>query len=471
MTSRLQPQQESVLDRVPVEIIEAFGRCLDGPSLFASLQVCQRWHQALRPLIWTSITKLQFDHPQFPLNSQCTSEDIVALQRDLVQVRHIEWSCKMFINHRRWGPSMPFIPLEHLSADKMALIFTYTSNLQTLTLDLWEMDTHFSCLEVLNQRTLRRLEIEASRTDCVELDKILPLLSRLEELKLAGSKSSWTTSIPRDKLPLPGTIWKLTKLHIHCWDMVLLQYCPELRELELYWPSQMHLDGPLALRDISTCTKLEALMFTPIDQFPWLPVQDLPELLTSLRGLKRLFFSAHSVEEVEFLCALNGHATLSGNVTAQITENGLGSWRGNENKVLVLPLLEHLSIAIDGVPMNGNNTARLHHAFSLMLKSRPALKTVIVRSFEFDPRELLMEEWACKDLETLSLEFSWTLGELPDEERQGLWRHVYRQIGSLSKLKSLMLWCAGLDKGVDSGMEALAGTSGLERLALSDERL
>ncbi|KAF9945395.1 hypothetical protein BGZ72_001375 [Mortierella alpina] len=349
----------------------------------------------------------------------------------------------------------------------MALLFTYTPNLQTVALELGEMNTYFSCLEALNQRTLRRLELEVSKWECVA-HKMLPLLSGLEELRLTGNTSSWTTSIPRDRLPLPGTIWRLTKLRIHCLDATILQYCPELRELEIYWLRSIP-DDPPALREILTCTKLEALTFRSFDRFPRL--QDLPELLTSLRGLKRLALSAHSVAEVEFLCALDGHATLPGNVAAQMTENSadcLGSWYGNENKVLPLPLLEHLSIAAERLPMNANNSSRLHLALSRILKSRPALKTIVVQGLRFDPRRLSMEDWVCKDLETLSLEFPRSLRVLPDAARQGLWRHVYRQIGSLSKLKSLMLCCADVEIGADSGIEALAEASGLERLALVD---
>ncbi|KAF9982382.1 hypothetical protein BGZ75_006232 [Mortierella antarctica] len=469
MASRLQLQQDPVMDRVPSEIIAAFGHYLNGPSLLASIQVCQRWHQVLRPLIWTSITKRQFSHPQFPLHNQCTPEDIDALHSDLFQVRHIEWSCEVAICYRDLIDGRPTTPLQQLSTDKMALIFTYTPNLETLSLDLWGMDTYFSCLEALNQQTLRKLEIEVSKEEAVVPDKIHPLLSGLEELTLCGRESGWKTFIPQP-LPPPGTIWKLTRLHIYCLDKALLLYCPELRQLELYWPRQDDPEDPLEFQEVLTCTKLETLTFTPLGRFP--RIKDLPQVLTSLRGLKRLTFSAYSVEEVEFLYALDEHAMLpAGQMSAQMTERStksLGSRRGHEDQVLVLPLLEHLKISIENLP-TGNYWSRLHHSLNRILECRPALKTIIVRNFEFDPRELSMEDWACRDLETLSLEFSWTLSTLPGEERVALWRHVFRQLGTLSRLKSLMIWCAGLEMGVDSGIAALAGASGLERLALADE--
>ncbi|KAF9959123.1 hypothetical protein BGZ70_008957 [Mortierella alpina] len=464
MTSTPQLQQDPVMDRVPIEIIEAFGHYLNGPSLLACIQVCQRWHQVLRPLLWTSITKTQFYHPQFPLHSQCTPEDIAALQKDLFQVRHIEWSCKATTNSRRW--QAPRKPTMVVSMDQLHLIFTYTSNLQTLTLHLWGMDTRLACLEALNPRTLRRLEITAAKEECVALDRILPLLSGLKELRLSGRHSSWTPSVSRTSQPPPGTIFKLTRLHIHCLDKALLQYCPELRELELYWPTLSYPHTPLAFREILTCTKLETLTFTPDQGLPL--VQDLPEVLTSLRGLKRLTFAANSVAEVEFLCALD-----AGDMAPQMTErttNGLDSQHGRGEKALVLPLLEYLHItAGEDLPTDDHNLTRLHQWLNLLLGSRPALKTIIVQDLEFDPRELSMENWACKDLEALSLEFSWTLSALPDEERVGLWRRVYRQIGTFSKLKTLMLRCAGLEMGDDSGIEALAGARGLKQLALADE--
>ncbi|CAO3573018.1 unnamed protein product [Mortierella alpina] len=444
-------------------IIEAFGRHLNGSSLLACIQVCQRWHHVLRPLIWTSITKTQFYHPQFPLHSPCTPEGIAALQRDLLQVRHIEWSCSATTNHRRWrAPRNPTMPLP-LAMDQLGLIFTYTSNLQTLTLHLGDMDAHLACLEALSPRTLRRLEIIAVKEECVALDRIIPLVSELKDLRLTG-RHSWTTTISRTSLPPPGTIFKLTRLHIHCLDKALLQYCPELRELELYWPRLNLPDTPLALREILTCTNLETLTFTPDHGLPL--VQNLPEVLTSLRGLKRLTFLANSVAEVEFLCALD-----AGDVASQMTErtaNSLDSQYGNG--VLVLPLLEYLHItAAEVLPTDDHSLARLHHWLNRLLASRPALRTIIVQELEFDPRELFMENWACKNLEALSLEFTWTLSALSDEERVRLWRRAYCQIGTFSKLKALMLRCAGLERGDDSGIEALAGASGLQQLALVDE--
>ncbi|KAF9557172.1 hypothetical protein EC968_007783 [Mortierella alpina] len=472
MTSTRQLQQDSVMDRVPIEIIQAFGQYLNGTSLLASIQVCRHWHHVLRPLLWTSISKWQFYHPQFPLHSQCTPEDIVALQRDLLQVRHIEWSYATAFYERGWrNYGKPTTPLEKLSTDKLALIFTYARNLQTLTLDLLAMDTYFSSLEALNPRSLRRLEIKASREETIILDKILPLLPRLDELRLTGNRSRWTSMSFQNRPSPPGTTWKMTRLRIHCLDTTLLQYCPELRELELYWPSRHPTENRFAFREILTCTKLETLKFLPADAFPQL--RDLPEVLTSLRRLKRLTFSAYSMEDVEFLCALDELPVLPTDpVTAQMTERSAssgGSRHEYKNKAVVLPLLEHLNITMEDLPTDINNSSRLHRRLSLILESRTLLRTIIVRKFEFDPRELFKKDWACKDLEALSLEFSWTLSTLPSEERVGLWRHVYCQIGTLSKLKSLMLWCAGLEMGDDSGIEALAGASGLERLALADE--
>ncbi|KAG0199344.1 hypothetical protein BGX28_007368 [Mortierella sp. GBA30] len=483
----IQKQHTPVMDRMPIEIILTFGRRLDGPSLVSSLLVCRQWYDVLRPLVWFSITKLQWHHVAFPLVIKWTIEHNIPLQENLHLVRHLEW----VPTYQLTGLRKSF--RKQLSQDTLASLFRYTTLLDTLELKI-PRSLFYPSLRTLSElRSLRRLDIEVldppfigGMGSPVNLVQMFPVFSQLEDLNLNGDWYSWTP--PQDhEGPLRPieTSWRMKRLSVDLKYLALSRFCPELRELSLrsVHPALALEKSPISIRHLATCPKLEALEIRSHGHAPLFENQ--VEVLSSLRGLKRLRYYARSIEDVEFLCASDDHVfmptigTYRG-INHSIPDSASGSGvevrSRHKDESLTLPLLEHYEVTSYLSPDNVSQDSRLRRAFSNMLATRPALKTFIVRRTEFDPEELFPElendewqEWVCKDLEILSLEFKWTLHTLPLEERLRLWRPVYRQIGTLSKLKALLIWCTGLEKSPESGIGSLAGASNLARLVLSDE--
>ncbi|KAH7059838.1 hypothetical protein BKA57DRAFT_530387 [Linnemannia elongata] len=58
-TSAASQTSNKLHQRIPSEIIIAFGELLDGPSLVTCFQVCHQWLHVLQPLAWVMITRRQ----------------------------------------------------------------------------------------------------------------------------------------------------------------------------------------------------------------------------------------------------------------------------------------------------------------------------------------------------------------------------------------------------------------------------
>ncbi|KAF9181996.1 hypothetical protein BGZ51_005023 [Haplosporangium sp. Z 767] len=328
------------------------------------------------------------------------------------------------------------------------ILLEQVPNLRSLSFKRLQTLPNTWILQGLGRLTnLIRLEIEVYSV-AIELEPLFPMLSHLEELKLLGS---WFRLDPaRHTGPLlreDKGAWRLKKLTMDRSAILLLWYCPDLRDL------QINQGGPftkatsqISLLPMSTCTDLAILRF-----LSW-PHSRYTNALEVFSGLKKVkSFTSHMCSKwlLDLLCDEDG-----------------------------FPLLEHLELESAGFPtiLTSNIVSQ---SLARILYTRPRLKSFVMHQFQADPMMIFAQQpgmalsqlgWVCRDLETLSLELKWGLNQAREAgQRLNMWswEPIYRQIGQLPKLRSLSIQCNFFDKSIEGGIQQLSGAKELRALSIS----
>ncbi|KAF8943812.1 hypothetical protein BGZ47_005032 [Haplosporangium gracile] len=464
------------MDSMPAELIEAFGQYLDGPSLCSSLRVCRFWFNALSPLIWSHISKTQWHRTGFPIRQVFDAYDDSPLRPRLLQVRHLEWAANSDLK------DVSAITIrKEIARSRLVQLLRMAANIRSLELQMSITADELGLLQSIAElRHLRRLRIEATGLDmfAIRLQDMGNTFSNLETLESTGhwlyiDLSSW-------ERPQGARQWRMERLLVGYYALPILWHCKDLRELEIriFESFGFQRSEKRSLRPLQTCRNLEVLKIHRYSRQDTL--LDLVETIGTLRQLRSLSFSILDFSYFDLLCrpesivpAENDHCYKN----QQQTENKLeqeeeprhSSARppdDDDREDLRLPLLEDLIVISVDV---GDNTFsaidRLAAHFFNILRTRPLLKGFQIQGFSFSPSDIFAQPgqelehgWACLGLETLKLQFKNLDPRKMNskEKRYRIWQPIYRQLGQLTRLKSLMIQCWSLEKGTDVGILELA---------------
>ncbi|KAG0217935.1 hypothetical protein BGX33_009097 [Mortierella sp. NVP41] len=371
-----------------------------------------------------------------------------------------------------------------MSASRLAWLVQRTPNLAILSLK--RQDCGFAPViyqALANLPNLRVLHINIPSnmsTPAIPIEHMFPLFSRLDELHLAGSwyrheKTIEPLSSSQKKAP-----WRLKSLRCVCQDWALTRFCPNLTSFEMTALKHPASTTTISLRFLLECPKLEKVELPSFTRR--LDFVDVAETLRSLKALRSIFLNVHWREEIEFLCSPDMHTgEVQDMATTQLASTPLSSSLSvvagartgqDQDQKFSVPLLEHLHF--------GDVTADLSQQDYLamvrnILKTRVKLKSFDAQNRLVQPAQLFAQPgeedlhgWGCRNLETLKLNLPGSIYVKTEEEQIAFWRPVYRQIGLLPRLKSLVVKCPRLQKSVSCGILNLAGATSLRHLVLRD---
>ncbi|KAK3845776.1 MAG: hypothetical protein J3R72DRAFT_435603 [Linnemannia gamsii] len=506
----IQQEQHSPPARdLPTELIVAFGHCLDGHSLAASLRVCHHWYNALIPVVWHSITRPQWQHSNFPihqptgLQQQQREQDCYTgeLPPTLVHVRQLEWCCNMS-EQGEDRVSFTGTRLNALTTTTLARILQSTPNLVSLSLTIKVYFPDIAHAQALLQlKRLKRLVYDRSyslrEVNPTPLQDLFPLFSQLDELAIPSS--AWTRNEREELeesggflLPAGQNPWRFKRLEAARGNLALLGLCSDrtMKELIIYREYVVVNSKELShsFLPILRFSHLESIRIA-IDQAPG-QQEDVVLVLSALRRVRELFLEVFTIEALDFL-NLPPTTVVSARQTPMVPEEwrrqdvrkeDSGQGQGNiedggdvdDDGLMVLPRLEDLTIHFIR-PLVVESRSII---FRRLVMTRPRLKTFVVTNHDVNP-DILFEEsrtrsesdgWVCKDLETLNLCFPKSIYSKTPEGLDSIWRLIYGQISKLRKLKVLSLRCVGLQRTINGGINLLAGASCLQELTMIDVR-
>ncbi|KAF9921875.1 hypothetical protein FBU30_008043 [Linnemannia zychae] len=462
------------MDSLPTELITAFGQYLDGPSLSSSLRVCRFWFHALTPLIWSHISRTQWHRPGFPIRQVFDTYDDSSFRPKLLQIRHLEWAANCDLK------DVNTITIrKEIARPRLIQLLGMAVNIRSLEL---RMPITLDELEILQSftqlRRLKRLRIEATGLDmfAINLQDMSNIFARLETLESEGfwlniSMDSWEQSQDVES-------WQLKRLSIGYYALPMLWHCVHLRELEIriYEDFGFLRSGKVSLRPLQTCRNLEILKIHRYNRQDMLV--DLVETIGTLRELRSLSFGILDFSFFELLCRSRENLDLEVKDVNNLKDfTGIGQDKysrdhrekppdGFDDGNALLPKLESLTIiSVDVGDHAPSINGRISNLFFDILKTRPLLKEYQIQGFNFclwdifaQPGHEIKDSWACLGLEVLKLQFK--NADPPksksNEKRRKLWQSIYRQLGQLTRLKSLMIQCWSLEKGNNSGILQLA---------------
>ncbi|KAF9124045.1 hypothetical protein BGW39_008506 [Mortierella sp. 14UC] len=463
------------MDSLPAELIEAIGQYLDGPTLASSLRVCRFWFHSLSPLIWSHISKTQWHRTGFPIRQVFDAYDDSPLRPKLLQVRFLEWAANSDLKE------VSAITIrKEIARSRLVQLLRMAVNVRSLELRMPIAGEELELLRSIAElRHLRRLRIEATGLDmfAISLQDMNDTFSNLETLESAGhwlniSLGSWDC-------PQEAQQWRMKRLSVGYYALPILWHCENLRELEIriFEGFGFQRSEKRSLRPLQACRNLEVLKIHRYGRQDTL--LDLVETIGTLWQLRVLSFSILDFTFFSLLCRTGtGPALVKGDDShdhRQVEhqeEPGRRSTRppdvegDYDRDPLPLPLLEDLTIiSVDVGDTSPSTIERLSNLFFNILKTRPLLKGYQIQGFNFCPWDIfaqpgreLEDGWACVRLETLRLQFKSLDPRRMNskEKRYRIWQPIYRQLGQLSRLRSLMIQCWSLEKGVDVGILELA---------------
>ncbi|KAK3845774.1 MAG: hypothetical protein J3R72DRAFT_520933 [Linnemannia gamsii] len=416
------------MDKLPVEIIFAIGRFLRPPTLISSLQVCQRWHQILHPLIWKFIHERHWHHPYFPLREERLVTVSAALQAGEEKGAHIEKETTalddpqlsgLLVNVYSLGwqdwrvikgvPRREARGRSPLTLDTLERILLLAPNLVILNLSI---SVKFSISVVPLLATLHGLSRlkdlslyikDYEDTSPLAVEDLFPLFSRLNKLSFGGE---WVASERQQQKRESAEIGAETGER-------------GLQETLQSWKVK-------DLKSVSATggfgSSVRSWCGGNLDTATYLP---------ALGMLKTLLFPLTKLEDMEFLNTQTGF-----------------SEGGTLNSRLVLPLLETLFTGSSHIARE--DYVRLQLAFRQFLMQRTRLKLLYLAPICIDPLYVfaqpgmeLQHGWACSNLQSITLKlpsiFPWI--RITSEEQRILMNSVYRQLGCLPRLRTLSIEC------------------------------
>ncbi|KAF9086365.1 hypothetical protein BGX29_001432 [Mortierella sp. GBA35] len=465
----MNPQQLPLASagRLPTELVVAFGLFLDGPSLLASLQVCQQWHHSLIPLVWRSINKSQWLHPRFPIRHSTFQQDLKTLPPALLlHIRELEFG-SIFKDE--------LVRQAELHTVFLTRVLESTPNLASLSLSLEDdYHPHPTLIQALLQlKRLKRLSFDAvSLPGAISIEELLPLVSRLDQLVLPSAMLIKRKGQDETGPPTTSPPWTLKRLELSRGSLPLLEHCSDLTLTELIirrgFSIQVPISAPYSLLPIVRFSGLQSLRLGIENAFS--ESEDAVLILSSLRHIRRLVLDVFDVDHLSIL-------TLPPSVAVSARQRPLVptiEQNGDDHRTTILPLLEDLAVHFVRAPFVSTRVSVFRH----LLMTRQRLKSFAVTNFEMDPDLLFApprggserDGWVCKGLESLTISLSKDTFYKTDDRRDYTWRNVYGQIGKLDQLRSLSVRCYGLQRTVEAGLEQLAGATRLQDLTLVDTR-
>lgn len=489
--------------QLPTELIVAIGHLLDGHSLVTSLRICHRWHNALIPVVWHSITRTQWQHPTFPIQqpngerqSQSEQDPFTGqLPPTLFHVRHLEWVCNASESGDRFSSSGN----RHnpLTTATLARILDATPNLASLSLQVWVSTPDPAFGHALKQlQRLTRLSYGVRLFTTFAIEELFPLFSRLDELVVSSRAWAKTRTEELDDIGAPFSpttttqvLWKLKKLDIARGNLPLLRHCSDrtLRDLVIRREHMIsnHIDASDSFLPILRFSHLDSIRLA-IESSPG-QQEDVVLVISSMRRVRELVLDVFAIQDLDFL---NSPPIIVASARQQplLPEQWIqrqqqqnigqgdteGGGEGGDDGLMVLPRLEHLTINfIRPLVVHARLTT-----FRRLVMTRPRLRTFVVTNHDVNP-DILFEQsrvrserdgWVCRDLETLNLCFPKGIYSKTADGRNYTWQAIYGQIGKLTKLKSLSLRCVGLQRNVEAGFKQLAGVTCLQELTMIDVR-
>ncbi|KAG0381239.1 hypothetical protein BGX24_000009 [Mortierella sp. AD032] len=477
------------MDSFPAELIEAIGQYLDGPTLATSLRVCRFWFNALSPLIWSHISRTQWHRTGFPIRQVFDAYDDSPLRPKLLQVRHLEWAANADLKE------VSAITIrKEIARSRLVQLLRMAANVRSLELQMPITVEELELLQSIAElRHLRRLRIEATGLDmfAISLQDMNNSFSNLETLESAGH---WLNiDLGCWERPQDAQQWRMERLSVGYYALPILWHCENLRELEIriFEGFGFQRSEKRSLRPLEECrNNLKVLKIHRYGRQDTL--LDLVETISTLRRLCSLSFSILDFSFFDLLCRPGKGSALvveddDGPHHSQLgQQEEIGRHRArppdDDYRDLPLPLLEDLTIiSVDVGDTSPITLERLSGLFFNILKTRPLLKGYQIQGFNFCPWDIfaqpgreLEDGWACLGLETLRLQFKSLDPRKMNskEKRYRIWQPIFRQLGQLTQLKSLMIQCWSLEKGIDVGILELAQqgkstTSGLAGSAAS----
>ena len=217
------------LPTLPTEIILAIVQHLDRPTTLAALRVCREWSIILAPFVWTTITKDDWHHPNFPIKRSTTEHEDQDLHPCFQYLQSFEWHSNTYLVRPKGSPNLrpQILPSQIISFLVMA------PNLTSLTLCTDLSDFPPSLIgAMLSLKSLIRFDLGLySGYKWIDIETIFPLLARLEELCLKGT-FYYHEKNTRDPLP-GGKSWKIKSLTVDPIDFHFARHCPELTHLDI----------------------------------------------------------------------------------------------------------------------------------------------------------------------------------------------------------------------------------------------
>ncbi|KAG0275001.1 hypothetical protein BGZ95_009269 [Linnemannia exigua] len=221
---------------IPTEIVLVFGELLDGPSLYACLQV--------------TIGRYQWYHPSFPITSWMNftapfrneAEEKMAahLLSCFRQTQLVDWYDVRSIHHGGWkGTDFPPLYESELHLSKLMFVLRSMPNLCRLalicTLDHFYHKNALAILTVLNLPRLQYLRLHlAYNMTPTAIETLYPCFSRLKELSLRGD---WYRDVDTQGQKYPTFApWRLQRLTIDHVQISFLWHCPSLEKMTFKHP-------------------------------------------------------------------------------------------------------------------------------------------------------------------------------------------------------------------------------------------
>ncbi|KAF9103320.1 hypothetical protein BGX29_003498 [Mortierella sp. GBA35] len=466
---------------LPAEVLIQIGILLDGRSLYVSSRVSRFWNQTFTPLIWYTISPIQWHHPTFPFKNNHRTPDKYndsPFAHCLRRTLSLGWKEVVLLQqtYRRytWDDDMN-LPIKRLG--KILEMTVYLQRLEVDTLNIRPDHAFWQAMGDLQHLRVLHLDFGLDLHDIAKFPPIktlFPLFSRLHELTLKGRwyKNEEISEAVRLQLQEgkdkekekkeeeeAQETWAIQRLSIHRADVGMLRYCRnlvwlELEELDRHYRNRLLTRHPPLLRILAHCPNVRELRYPRMsEQFDFVDMEGLREGTDLLRSLS---IQLEWQLQVQWMCS-EGSETQDGQVQ-------VGS--GQEiSAPLALPHLEKLEILGSGYRMTFGSSSTLGRFVSHIFENRPTLTHLL---FSWDCRVpftalVSSRNWACTNLVHLKMTLS-----VPDPDRiQDWWRQLYIQIGRLANLEVLEITSEIIKKEVDSGMVALKGATSLRRLSLA----
>ncbi|KAG0279901.1 hypothetical protein BGZ96_001775 [Linnemannia gamsii] len=231
------------MPHIPAEILLSLGELLDGRSLVACLRVSQHWHNALRPFVWTTISKNHWISYKFPLRHWIPLEDhprphdqaqeqqnakiIYGLQHTRSLTFYNNNAITIKETHIHILSQIPMLRLI-LVLERMPNLVSFSLVMSSHGPDDYSLSSILRLLHDID--SLQAVEIDLPyRSRQVAIKHHFTLFARLKELKIAGDWYRGAKTLAPE--PIEYTPWKLQQFNIDRLDMSFYHYCPDLKEL------------------------------------------------------------------------------------------------------------------------------------------------------------------------------------------------------------------------------------------------